>query len=642
MAASTRSPTDPFFVRFYDENTLARDARGRNLHDILRYKDEELEYHHDYIQILFPLPEGSPFNPSAPIINRATFEAFGSRKELRDQVRLAFRRMLKFYGLSIAPDGGLILDKNWDKASRNWVKGFNHNHLRITRIIRSLRVLGLETDAVSFFQALAKVCEDSGKISGRSLTFWTRAAKRPLYLAPEDEEDNGNGVDFLYEIEACRNLNKDYFLTLSSTDFEERLIPCPAPTGFTMLFPESSPVQEHTDVADPHQVRSPYRSLSDYLSNVSTFSIIESTLREGEQFANAFFDTDTKVRIARALDAFGVEYIELTNPVCSEQSRKDCEIIAKLGLRAKILTHVRCNLEDARVAVKTGVAGVDVVIGTSKYLIEHSHGKGIAEIIRTAKEVIQFVKSHGLEIRFSTEDSFRSNLEDLLSIYSEVDKIGVTRVGIADTVGVATGRQVYDLVSTLRGVVHCEIECHFHNDTGCAIANAFSALEAGATHVDTSVLGIGERNGIPSLGGFVARMLTIDREYVKNKYDLTKLKALEDLVASAVEVNIPFNNPVTGMCAFTHKAGIHAKAVLANPSTYEIIDPEDFGMTRYIDCSSSMTGCNVIKSRCEQLQLSMTDAQIKQCTGRIKAMGAIKRLTVEDTDAIIKRSVQRG
>ena len=104
---------------------------------------------------------------------------------------------------------------------------------------------------------------------------------------------------------------------------------------------------------------------------------------------------------------------------------------------------------------------------------------------------------------------------------------------------------MYDLVRTLRGVVQCDIECHFHNDTGCAIANAYCALEAGATHVDTSVLGIGERNGITPLGGFVARMLVADREYVRGKYDLTKLKSIEDLVAGAVEINVPFNNYIS-------------------------------------------------------------------------------------------------
>ncbi|KAL8949585.1 MAG: hypothetical protein Q9222_004321 [Ikaeria aurantiellina] len=306
------------------------------------------------------------------------------------------------------------------------------------------------------------------------------------------------------------------------------------------------------------------RPIGDFLSNVSRFKIIESTLREGEQFANAFFDTETKIRIA------------------SEQSRQDCTTIAALGLRAKILTHVRCNLDDARLAVETGVDGVDVVIGTSSYLMEHSHGKDIAYIKRTAIEVIQYVKSQGKEIRFSSEDSFRSDLVDLLNVYQAVSKVGVDRVGIADTVGVATPSQVHDLVRTLRGVVSCDIECHFHNDTGCAIANSLMALEAGATHVDTSVLGIGERNGIPSLGGFIARMLTLDREYVLSKYNLTKLKALEDLVASAVEVNIPD-----------------------------------------------------LWTQGEQLDLKMTDAQVKECTAKIKAIADIRKLAVEDIDSII-------
>jgi homocitrate synthase len=203
-------------------------------------------------------------------------------------------------------------------------------------------------------------------------------------------------------------------------------------------------------------------------------------------------------------------------------------------------------MDDARLAVETGVDGVDVVIGTSSFLMEHSHGKDMAYIKKTAIEVIEFVKSKGKEIRFSSEDSFRSNLVDLLMLYQAVDQVGVNRVGIADTVGCASPRQVYDLVRTLRGVVNCDIVCqscliisfaplssesppaissyfssrattsnlqqetHFHNDTGCAIANAFCALEAGATHVDTSVLGIGERNGITPLGGLMARMIVAE------------------------------------------------------------------------------------------------------------------------------------
>lgn len=95
-----------------------------------------------------------------------------------------------------------------------------------------------------------------------------------------------------------------------------------------------------------------------YLSRVSSWKTIESTLREGEQFANAFFTTEKKIEIAKALDDFGVDYIELTSPAASEQSRLDCIAICKLGLRAKILTHVRCHMDDAKLAVETGVDGL--------------------------------------------------------------------------------------------------------------------------------------------------------------------------------------------------------------------------------------------------------------------------------------------
>ncbi|KAM0420851.1 hypothetical protein ACHAPT_011381 [Fusarium lateritium] len=380
---------------------------------------------------------------------------------------------------------------------------------------------------------------------------------------------------------------------------------------------------------------SPYQNVNDFISNVARFKIIESTLREGEQFANAFFDTETKIRIARALDDFGVDYIEITNPVSSPQSYEDCKTICGLGLKAKVLTHVRCTMEDAKKAVECGVDGVDLVIGTSSFLREYSHGKSMEMIQKTAVEVIQYVKSQGVEVRFSSEDSFRSDLVDLLTLYKAVDKAGVNRVGVADTVGGASPRQVYDLLRTLRGVVSCDIETHFHDDTGCAVANAFCALEAGATHIDTSVLGIGERNGITPLGALMARMVVTAPEYVTKKYNLKALKAVEELVASAVQVNIPFNNPITGFCAFTHKAGIHAKAILANPTTYEILDPALFGLTRYISINSRITGWNAIRARCDQLELEMTDDEVKELTAKIKQIADVRPLAIDDTDSII-------
>ncbi|KAK7429228.1 homocitrate synthase lys21 [Neonectria magnoliae] len=189
------------------------------------------------------------------------------------------------------------------------------------------------------------------------------------------------------------------------------------------------PVQNHNPAS------SPYQRVDDYLSNVSRYKIIEKM----------------KCKIATMLSDFGVDYIELTSPVSSPQSYEDCKTICKLGLKSKILTHVRCNMDDAKKAVECGVDGVDLVIGTSSFLREYSHGKSMELIQKTALEVIAYVKSQGVEVRFSSEDSFRSDLVELLTLYKAVDKAGVNRVGVADTVGGATPRMVYDLIRTLRG-----------------------------------------------------------------------------------------------------------------------------------------------------------------------------------------------
>lgn len=211
------------------------------------------------------------------------------------------------------------------------------------------------------------------------------------------------------------------------------------------------------------------------------FKIVDSTLREGEQFSTAFFDTSDKKYIAMALDNIGVEYIEVVTPAASKQSMADCKTLAKMGLTAKVVTHTRCHMSDVKMAVESGVQGVNMYMATSSILSKYSHGKGIDYIIESAKEVIDYCKSHNVEIRFSCEDTFRSNPEDLLKIYKKMDEFGVHRVGLADTVGIATPLAVYNLAKAVREAVKCDIEFHTHNDTGCCIGNALLAIQGSET-----------------------------------------------------------------------------------------------------------------------------------------------------------------
>ena len=370
-----------------------------------------------------------------------------------------------------------------------------------------------------------------------------------------------------------------------------------------------------------------------------SWKLIDTTLREGEQFSKASFRTEDKVEIARALDTFGVEYIEVTSPAASPQSQRDAATVVKLGLGARVISHTRCVLDDVKAAVDAGVRGLGLLFATSRILRESSHGKSIQQIIDAMGPPIEFALKAGLEVRFSAEDTFRSETADLLAVYQAAERLGVHRVGLADTVGIATPRQVYVLVREVRRAVACDIGFHGHNDTGCAIANAFEAINAGATHVDVSVLGIGERVGITPLGGFVARMFSLDPQGVGERYRLGQLRELERLVSRVTGVEIPFNNYVTGETAYSHKAGMHLKAMMANPGSYEIIPPEAFGLSRKLILGSRLTGRAAIAYRAREMGITFGERELKDITHRIKALADAGELSEEEIDKVLREWV---
>jgi homocitrate synthase len=362
--------------------------------------------------------------------------------------------------------------------------------------------------------------------------------------------------------------------------------------------------------------------------------LLDTTLREGEQFATARFSSAQRLAIAEALDAFGVEYIELTSPAASPQSARDLELIARRGLRARICAHVRCHLDDARLAVEHGAQGVNLLYATSDQLRQVSHGRSLDQIIEEAAVVIDYLRGHQVEVRFSCEDTFRTVLPELIRVYRAVAELGVQRVGLADTVGIATPRQVYDVVAQVRAAVGCDIEFHGHNDAGCAIANAFCALEAGATHIDVTVLGIGERNGIASLGGMVARLASLDPTAVAH-YDLAFLPEIDRMVAEMVGVAIPFDAPISSPYAFHHKAGLHTKAVIADPRSYEVLDPATFGRARTVAVAHRLVGWHAVAERARELGIYLSQAAARQAAARIKALGDEHELDSTSVDEIL-------
>jgi homocitrate synthase len=366
-----------------------------------------------------------------------------------------------------------------------------------------------------------------------------------------------------------------------------------------------------------------------------TLAVLDSTLREGEQFSGAFFSLEQRLEIACLLDAIGVAFIEVPSPVSSPGMRQTVQSLCELDLRAHVVAHVRCVEADVQAALDTPVFGLNLFYGTSAELRTFSHGRRVDQIIADAVPLIRRIRSAGRYVRFSSEDAFRSDLVDLLTVFDAVVEAGVQRIGLPDTVGIARPRQVEQLVRLCKErYPHVGIEFHGHNDTGCALANTVAALEGGADCLDVTVLGIGERNGIASLSGLIAQ-LYIHYPELLAAYDLTQLAPLDQFVAECLQFPIPFNIPITAPSAFTHKAGVHTKAVLRNPRSYEVLDPDDFGLMRHVDVGSRITGRYAVGHRAATLGLQLSNDEVCHLTHALKERAEQGWLNQEEVDAFI-------
>jgi homocitrate synthase len=364
-------------------------------------------------------------------------------------------------------------------------------------------------------------------------------------------------------------------------------------------------------------------------------AILDTTLREGEQFSGSYFRTEQRLAIARQLDAIGVGMIEVPSPIASPETRSVIEQICALNLRARVVAHVRCVSADVEAALDTPVAGLNLFYGTSAELRTHSHGRGIEQIVNDALPLIRRIREAGRYVRFSAEDAFRSDLVDLLTVFDAVVDAGVERIGLPDTVGIATPRQVERLVRLIHErYPNVGIEFHGHNDTGCALANSVAALDGGADCLDVTVLGIGERNGISSLSGLIASLYIHHPELLVG-YDLGQLAALDYFVADCLQVLVPFNMPITAPGAFTHRAGVHTSAVLNNPRAYEALNPSDFGLDRRLDIGSRYTGRHAIGQRARELDLTLLAEEITELTTALKAHAEAGALSLAEVDAFI-------
>ena len=314
----------------------------------------------------------------------------------------------------------------------------------------------------------------------------------------------------------------------------------------------------------------------------SKIRILDSTLREGEQHPGVSFTIKQRIQIAWMLDSFGVDQIEIS-PIVSPDHFEATKTIMRQKLRADIVAHVRAIKSDVDRAIDCGAEWVATYMGISDIHLAAKLKISREEARVRALEVADYIKAHGLKSRFTMEDASRTDPEFLLDMCKEMNRRGIERISIPDTVGIMRPRgmfslvkMVYDSIDTTR----TSLDVHCHNDVGLALANALAGCEAGADQIHTTIDGFGERTGIPSLAETAVALTLIYKS--NNQVRLHMLKDLSRTISEYVHLEIPESKPIVGDSAYKHKAGTHLAAILRNPAAYEILEPKIVGNRRKI------------------------------------------------------------
>lgn len=306
----------------------------------------------------------------------------------------------------------------------------------------------------------------------------------------------------------------------------------------------------------------------------------DTTLRDGEQTAGVVFTNTEKVAIARMLDEVGVDQIEAGIPVMGGDEREVIEEIAHLGLRASILGWNRANIADIKTSIDCGVDAVAISLATSDIHIETKLQKDREWVLRSIREATAYAKSEGVYVSVNAEDASRTEFEFLLEYAAAAKAEGADRLRFCDTIGIMEPLRTYKVVKELIEQTGLEVEMHTHNDFGMAIANAIAGIHAGATWVNVTIGGLGERAGNAALEEVVMALKYL--EGMDLDYDTKRFREIVDYVMVAAGRTVPAWKPVVGSNVFSHESGIHVDGIIKNPKTYEVFTPEEVGCERQI------------------------------------------------------------
>lgn len=380
--------------------------------------------------------------------------------------------------------------------------------------------------------------------------------------------------------------------------------------------------------------------------------IFDTTLRDGEQTPGVNLNIQEKLEVARHLVKMGVDVIEAGFAIASPGDFEAVKAVAenvKGATIASLCRAVEKDIDRAWEAVKAAESPrIHTFIATSDIHMKYKLKMSEEEVLERAVAMVKYAKNYCSDVEFSAEDASRTRVEFLYRVVEEVIKAGATVVNIPDTVGYATpvefGRLIRGIRDNVSNIDKADISVHCHNDLGLAVANTLAAMENGATQLECTVNGLGERAGNAAIEEIVMGINT-RRDYygVSHRIDSTQIHRTSKLVSSLTGVNVQPNKAIVGANAFAHESGIHQHGVLSEKSTYEIMTPESIGLAQNRMVLGKLSGRHAFEDRLKEMgYTTLTSDEIQKAFEKFKNLADKKKVVLDrDIEALVEEKVSQ-